>query len=347
MKVSSRPKLTMLPLLGLLAMSPSVYKSSNLNRSIASIEEKKSHPLFEQEKAKLKISDSEITTNLNVKEFKKKKEDLVKKINTLKSVMNKPEVHKAIHELIVLEAKHSKLEENCKEMNSEMNCLSDTDKDEALKIIASAKDDLEISLEEIECSDYAIAHDEGHKIVSKKEDKAEKEKVEEKPTEQTAQEICSVLEEKNKVLTTQVEELLKQQNQILQSMVSMVQMMSSMHQQLQQQPLHYQQSLPMQSPYQYHFYVPQMNHSPNTISMPQQQSFSSPYSSFLPNQAQSYSPSSHEPYSLLPGQLQPGSSFPQQEQYPMIQTYLTGSFGQDPGSFNMQPSLGASFSGTF
>ncbi|HXH32653.1 MAG TPA: hypothetical protein VNJ01_17780 [Bacteriovoracaceae bacterium] len=57
-------------------------------------------------------------------------------------------------------------------------------------------------------------------------------------------------DEKNKVLSTQVEELMKQNQQVMQTMMGLSQMMISMHQQQQRQPL-YSSFGYMNSPYQY------------------------------------------------------------------------------------------------
>ena len=84
--------------------------------------------------------------------------------------------------------------------------------------------------EEPKKEDKPVVAEEPKKEEEKKEEPKKEEVAKEEDKKEEKKEVCEA-EEKNKVLSAQIEDLLKQQSQIMQTLVGMAQMMVNMYQQ--------------------------------------------------------------------------------------------------------------------
>lgn len=185
------------------------------------------------------------------------------------------------------------------------------------------------------------------KELEEKEKEKEQEVVKEEPPKKTKEEqlICD-LEEKNKVLTKQVEDLMKEQQKILQTMVGMNQMMIQMSQQMQQQ----QPQIPswmmagslvnpqLQYPGQFPMYLPQpqtivINNAPSDLFGQQ------PVMGQQMYQQGAFSPQFQQPQFQAPMFQQDPGMFQQQ--------HIPGNFGMSPYSFNFGGGIGQGFGQSF
>lgn len=348
--------LALIPLLTILAMSPSVMESTySEGRTIASIQEEvKGHPKYESVVSKIKpeeVKDLEITPE----KYKEKIGDLKVKLSKEKESFKKEQseealvneqrknIEKIVVELLLVEKSLKQLEEK--------SLLEKAEIDAGKQLIVESKDIVESLLTDLEANEVLVAKAKAPQDAPKIEDPKKEDKpllaegpVKEEPKKDEApkKEICEA-EEKNKVLTAQVEELMKQQNQILQAMIGMTNMMVTMFQQQQnQQPNPYYQNGPgfMTSPYQYQ----QPQTAGNWVYYP---------SGFQPSQSNIFAaPQGQQQQMQQPAQQQFGGIYPDQmhqqqsnwslQPDPRFQTQAQpqqsyGTFGADPFSFNMNP----------
>ncbi len=236
MSHSKHHYLALVPLLSLLAMSPAKFETKTISRSLASVSEKeaeKPFPKYEEVAGKIDRSSIEASSQISRMDFDKKvislKEKLKEEKKLLESEVKDPQVlekHKASMEKIV--AGVIQLEEDAK-------AIKDLDIDPSfpapmlegriLDLKATVEDVLvasEKKLEEPKKEEVAVTDvkkDEAPaKEEPKKEEIAKDEKKEEvKPSENP--EICE-LQEQNKLLSKQVEELLADQKKISESLVN-------------------------------------------------------------------------------------------------------------------------------
>lgn len=336
MKFFKHHHLALIPLLSILAMSPSVMETEfSGGRLIASIkEEVKSHPKYESIASKVKpeeVKEQEVSPE----KYKEKISDLKLKLSKEKENLKKEQIEKVIVELLLVEGSLKELEDK--------KLLAEPEITDGKKIILESKDIIEGLLTDLD-----------------KEDKKEETPVvadapkEEPKKEEPKVEVCEA-EEKNKVLTAQVQELMKQQNQILEAMIGMTNMMVTMFQQQQQnQPNPYYQNGPgfMSSPYQYQqpqtagnwvyypsgfqpsqqniFAAPQMQ-QPMQQPMQQQmqQPIPQPFGGMYPDQVHQSN------WSLQPTNYFGDARFQPQPQQPSYGTFGGSGNGSDPFSFNM------------
>lgn len=364
MKHFNRNYLAIVPLLSLLSMSPSVMQTHYGERFIASVTEEVSKtPKFDSLASKVDPASIVKIADLNVEKFKAKKEEVVAKLAQEKQDFKKEQSDKT-----VVEEQRKKVESLIvdillvdsakKEINEQ---LSAEDRTEAEASLLAQKEIVEGLITDLEANEVLVAKAEEPKkdepkkdepvvatdepkkeepkkdepVVASEEPKKEEDKKEEpKKEEEKKAEVCEA-EEKNKVLTAQVTDLMKQNEQIMKTMLGMMQMMISMHQQSQNQAPnpYYQNSLPMQNPYQYNqpttagnwVYYPQgFQPQQQNIFAPQMQSPMIQGGGFYPDQVHSQQQNGWS--------LQPTYGFdPRFQQQPM--TY--GTFGNDAFSYNM------------
>lgn len=296
MKRFNYRSLAILPLLSILAMSPSDIQLKSNYRSIASA-------IPEVQKETPKPEDKVLTEVFQVED---KKED-IKKDEVVKDESKKEEVKK----------EEVKKEEKKEEVAKEEPKKEEPNKEEKKEEVAKEE--------------------------SKKEDKKEDKKSDQEKL------ICD-LEEKNKALTKQMEQLMADQKQIMQTMLGMNQMMVSMFQQQQQQnPWQpYMNSLGMQSVYQY---APQMTagnwvYYPQGFQPSQQNIFAQPQ---MPMQMQQQQQQPQMP--ALQGGMYPDQMHMQQSDnwglrpqmnfdsasFMMQPQPVAGNFGGDAMGFNFGP----------
>lgn len=286
MKFFNRHHLAIIPLLSILAMSPSVMETKFTGyRSIASIKEDvKSHPKYELVVSKVKPEDVK-DIELSPDKYKEKLGELKLKLDKEREDFKKDQsdeqivsdqrknVEELVVELLLVEGSLKQLEEK--------QLLSEEDIKNGKELIIASKDIVESLLTDLESNEILVAQAKEPKVEEPKEDdkpviadkdepqkdepkieepkkdvpvvaeKEEPKKEDSKKEEEPKKEVCEA-EEQNKVLTAQVQELLKQQSQILQAMVGMTNMMVAMFQQQQQQNQFHSGPAWQTSPYQYH-----------------------------------------------------------------------------------------------
>ncbi len=359
MKHFKRQHLAILPLLSILSMSPGVMESKFADRHIASvIEEVKGHPKFEALVSKVDPKSILKDESLNIEKFKVKSEELKVKLAKEKAEFKKEQSDKDIVaeqrkkvEALVIDV--LLVEGGLKELQDKK--VSDATVDEeSKKLLLESKDIVEGLLTDLEANEVLVAKASEPKVEEpKKEDKPvvaeepkkeEPKKEEDKPVvvaeepkkEEPKKEVCEA-DEKNKVLTTQIEQLLKQQNQIMQTMMGMAQMMVSMHQQQsQQQPNPYYANGPgmnVQNPYQYNqpFTAGNWVYMPNGFQQNQPNIFAQPMQQQQPQMQQYgiFPDQMHQQQSQSNWNLQPDPRFQYQPTIPY------GNFGNNGLSFNM------------
>jgi outer membrane biosynthesis protein TonB len=332
MKHFKQRHFAIIPLLSILAMSPGMVESKySTGRSVASVkeevkpEEKKEeskHPKYDAAVAKVKpedVKDVEIAKD----KLESKKMDLFRKLErdlfTLEpteSLVAKQRkyIESAVTDILLLEGAVKKLADK-KELTEEeakkelANLDSEKERvDERLTLIESYEAEIaKAKAEQPKKEDKPVVAEEPKKedkpVVAEKP-KEEPQKEEPKKEEEKKEAKCE-FEEQNKVLSNQVEELMKQNQQILQSMLGMSNMMVGMYSQMQQQrqqaPNPYYQNGPgyNSSPYQYvqpqtagnWVYYPQGYQPQQTnifapqYSMPQQQQAPVQGGGFYPDQS--------------------------------------------------------------
>lgn len=339
MKHSKNNYLAILPLLSLLSMSPSVLQTHQGERFIASVTEEESKtPKFDLLASKVDAAAIVKIPDLTVDKFKAKRNEVGTKLAQEKQDFKKEQSDK-----VIVEQQRKKVEglivdillvdSAKKDLNEQ---LSPEDQSEAEASLQSQKLIVEDLISNLEANEVLVAKSQELKKEGPKKDEpvvaAEEPKKEEpKKEEEKKPEVCET-EEKNKVLNSQVTELMKQNEQIMKTMMGMMQMMISMHQQSQNQAPnpYYQNSLQIQNPYQYHQPTTAGNwvYYPQGF-QPQQQNIFAPQQ--MPVQGGGFYPD--QAHSQQNGwNLQPTMGFdPRFQQQPM--SY--GTFGNDPFSFNM------------
>jgi hypothetical protein len=365
MKHFNRYHLGILPLLSILAMSPSVMlQSQPVTRQIASLEAVKAQTKYETLVSKINKEILSPSDDLTPKSLILKRTDLRNQLNAEKEKFQKDQSDKDVVkaqrksvedlvisiaimevELKVLQNKSAldKTEEILtKKMIKESKAtleelLTDLENNESLVAKASEEVKEEEVKEEVAEEIKEEATEEAPKVADSEESKEEaKEEVIAESTP-SKPEVCEA-EAQNKILTAQVEDLMKQQNQILQALIGMTQMMLSMHQQQQQQqhaPNPFYANGPgFNGPYPYEYHKPQT--AGNWVYYP---------NGFQPSQPNIFSPAQ-----------QPAPQFQQAQQTPqagqgwelrpthyfadpqyMPQPIIPGNFGgSSPLTFNMQ-----------
>jgi hypothetical protein len=235
MKSFSTSFLAVMPLFALLTMSPAQIESTHKGRSLASVEEEtvsSSFPKYEARAAQIDRTKITIDSDLDLscfsdrgeafrnrllEERKNYKVDLVDKEG---SKLQKGRVQSLVQSLV-------ELEEDFKALKAKSAWTPDGE-EIAKKTMSELKTTLEsLLIDEVENELLVLKQEIKDKEVVKEEPKEE-------PKSDQDEKICD-LEEKNKVLSKQVEDLLAEQKKILETMVGMNTMMTQMHQQ-QQQP---------------------------------------------------------------------------------------------------------------
>ncbi len=211
--------LALLPLLSVLTMAPAEIKPQANYRSLASVEEVKqsAYPKYDARAEKIDRSQIQISADLDLSAFSKKGEDFREKLLKERKEYKVDEVNKEavasqkkrIEDLVIGMVE---LEENARTLK-EKKVWTEMGEEIAQKTMAELKTTLESLLQD---------EIENEVIVLKDESKTK-----------APSSLCD-LEEKNKILTKQVEDLLAEQKRILESMTGMSSMMVEMNQRLQQ-----------------------------------------------------------------------------------------------------------------
>jgi hypothetical protein len=393
MKRFNHHKLAILPLLGILAMSPSVMSSKFAERGIASVTEEVK-PEVKKEESKTpkydalvsKVDQKSIMKDVdnNIEKFSKKRDELAAKIQKERQDFKESadkvvveEQRKRVESLVIdvllvegslkdlqekkgiegadLEASVKKIDEVKGTVES---MLGDLDVNEKLVAKASEPKVEEPKKEEPKKEDVKVA-EEPKKEEAKKEEvkvadaKKEEVKKEEKKEEKSdSEKLLCEMQEQNKILTKQVEQLINDQKQMMNAFMGMAQMMVGMYQQQQtSQTNPYYQNGPgfNQSPYQYNapmsagnwVYYPQgfQPQQQNIFAQPQQQQ--QQMGGFYPDQLHMQQPQQQAQWGLQPQMnLIPSYGDQRYQQYPQ---FTPGSFGDSSGfSFNMQNQMPAS-----
>ncbi|GEM_PF-1376381 len=359
MKSFNRHSLAILPLLSILAMSPSVMLESHTHRGIASVveenpvevEKKEEFKKFKEYSSKVDPKTIIRNENLTIDDLKKQESDLKTKLSEVKIDDKKTDLKKEAvaedrkaREALVIDLLF--IEDGIQGL-SEAEKIELSDK-EALEIsIVEHKTKIEELLNDLEKSEEILAQAEQPKtevpVIAEEEPKKEEPKKEEeeikvaveepKKEEEVKKDICEA-DEKNALLTKQVEQLLNDQKQIMQTMLGMAQMMVSMHQQQSQgQPQQGIYQNPYVNPYQYHqpytagnwVYYPQgfQPQQPNIFAQPQMPQPQA-QGGFYPAQAHQQSQ-----WNLAPQyNLQPDPRY-------TVQPITPGNFGVDAFSYNL------------
>ncbi len=334
-------------------MAPKPEKESRPHRRIHLLAEKVDREALQRD------------ANLTLEQFKEKTDELKAKLILERREFKKDEANKEVVEdqrkklegltqdLLVVEANHQKLKE--KEQ------IPKADDDASVKIIGDSKDLLEGLLEDLEANELLV--DNGGRrseetssstgrtveiVLRPPGARAEGGRARTAETEEPPKEECEK-DERNRILTRQVEELTRQQTQVMQQMMNMQQMM--MMQQQQSQMAQLQQFMFNgpgfnSSPYQYHqptaagnwVYYPSgfQPQQPNIFAQPQ----------IGPQQQQGVFPDQMHQQMQGQGQqwgIRPTQPFADQRYQAM--PIQAGSFGEDALSYNMgvPPQRPASF----
>lgn len=366
MKSFNRHSLAILPLLSILAMSPSVMLESHTHRGIASVIEENSVEVEKKEEfKKFKEYSSKVdpkiiirNENLTIDDLKKQESELKLKLSEIKIDEKKSDLKKEavaedrkarealVVDLLFIEDGLTGLSEGEKIELADKEALEKSIVEHKTKI-EELLNDLEKSeeilaqAEEPKSEEPKLADEEPKKEEPKKEEpkladeepKKEEPKlaVEEPKKEETKKDICEA-EEKNALLTKQIEQLLNDQKQIMQTMLGMAQMMVSMHQQSQGQQQGIYQN-PYVNPYQYHqpmtagnwVYYPQgfQPQQPNIFAQPQMMQPQG-QGGFYPDQAHQQSQ----------WNLAPQYNIHADPRY-TVQPITPGSFGVDAFTYNL------------
>lgn len=362
MKSFNRHSLAILPLLSILSMSPTVMMESHTHRGIASIvEEQTVEPEKKEEFKKFKEYSAKVdpktiirNDDLTIDDLKKQESDLKIKLSEIKINEEKSDLkteavaeERKIREALVVDLLF--LEDGILGLR-EGEKIELSDKEALEKSIVEHKTKIEELLNDLEKSEEILAQAENPKSEEPKlaeEDKEEEPKiateepkkeepkvaVEEPKKEEVKKDICEA-DEKNALLTKQIEQLLADQKQIMQTMLGMAQMMVSMHQQSQQQPQQGIYHNPYVNPYQYHqpqtagnwVYYPQgfQPQQPNIFAQPQIMQPQQQQGGFYPAQAHQQSQ----------WNLAPQYNFQADPRY-TVQPITPGNFGVDAFSYNL------------
>ena len=357
----NRHSLAILPLLSILAMSPSVIESKYAERHIASVveevkpevvkEEVKEFKKFDEISAKVAPESIIRNENLSLEDLKKQDSDLKEKLTKIQIDSKKEDLKKetvdqdrkdrealvvdllfiedgllGLEERKVLEAADKEVIEKSilahKGQIEEL--LLDLEKSEEILAQADAPQDEELKKDEAEVKPVLAEEPKKEEPVVVAEDKKEEVKKEEKV-------VCEA-EEKNALLTKQVEQLMNDQKQIMQTMMGMAQMMVSMYQNQNQnqQPNPYYANSMHANPYQYN----QPFSSGNWVYYP---------SGFQPQQPNIFAPQQPQQGGYFPDQAHmPQSSWNLAPQYNFqadprytVQPIMPGSFGSEAFSYNL------------
>lgn len=347
MKCFNRHHLAIIPLLTILSASPEIIDSKINFRSIASYSvTEESYPKLEVFRKAQKPEDIKKDQHISLSDFKAKKDALSEKLKKEREGFKKEQSDKVIVEeqkksvnslaieALILEADLKDLQER-KILGEEEEGLVKADK-EAKSIVESLLGDLEANQALVAKADAPKVEEPKKDEPKKEEAKKEEAKKEETKTEEPKKEVCES-EEKNKVLTAQVEELLKQQQQIMQTMMGMAQMMVTMFQNQQSNSIAnsfaYEHSL-----YRYNQPVTAGNwvYYPNGF-QPSQPNIFSPQQPYIPQGSGFYPDQVYQ--TPVPRDNRGDWSMRPSEYFqdPRFQTqYMApGQFGNEPFAFNM------------
>lgn len=385
MKRSHHHQLAILPLLGILAMSPSVMTTHYASRGIASVKEevkKEESKTPKYDALVSKVDQASIMKDVDnsIEKFKVKRDELSAKLKKEREDFKKDQSDK-----VVVEEQQKKVESlvidvllvegSLKDLEAKKG-IEQADDEASQKLISEGKDIVESLLNDVDANKVLVAKASEPKVEEPKKDEPKKEepkvadekkdepkkeepkkeevkvadekkedkKEEKKEQTESEKQICA-LQDQNKLLSKQVEQLINDQKQIMSTFMGMAQMMVGMYQQQQaNQHNPYYQNGPgyNSSPYQYNapmsagnwVYYPQgfQPQQQNIFAQPQQMTGIYP-DQFYGQQQQPQGQWGLQPQMSFQPQ-QPSYNDPRFTQYPQ---FTAGPFGDSAFSFNMTP----------
>lgn len=327
--------LAMLPLFSILSMSPVQLESNLPSRSIAS-EVAAAHPKYEARASKIDRTKIEIDKDLDLNCFSERGEALRERLMTERKEYKVDLVEK--DGVAAQKARLQGLVSSLVEFEEDMKALKEKKafEPEGEKIAEGTINELKTTLESL-----LIDEIENELNVLKAEHKQDDEEKPEvvvetpKPPVQTEAEkqLCE-LEDKNKVLTKQVEDLLAQQKTIMETMLGMNKMMIQMNQQMQQQQQGIPQWLLSGSMMNPQLLYP-TTHGTTIIMVGGQQSM--PQQSFIGQNTLNQGAFQYQQPQMpqMPQYPQPQSPYMEYDpRYSLPQSVVPGSFGQSPFQFS-------------
>ncbi len=350
--------LAMLPLLSILSLSPMKLQSHFQGRAIASIEEVKesAYPKYEARASKIDRSKIEVDKDMDLSCFSDQadsyRKDLLQERQDYKvDLIDKDGTEAQKLKIQSLVQRLVELEEDVKFLKDK-KAWDPTGEEIADKSMKELKVTLESLLQdevenELNVLKAQMKKDETPVVVKEEPKKEEPKKEEPKKDEPQAEQdkkICE-LEDQNKVLTKQVEDLLQQQKTIMETMVGMNQMMIQMNERSQQQQPYsipgWMMSGSMVNPgLQYPYYQA----SPTVIIMNSNQTSDAAGPFMGQNSLQQSMQSGQYQMQYQQQYQQPsyGSPYPNSfmnvdPRFSMPSPVMPGSFGQDPLLYNFGP----------
>lgn len=361
----NRHSLAILPLLSILAMSPSVIESKYAERHIASVVEEVK-PEVKKEEVKEEVIEfkkfKEISAkvapesiirneNLSLEDLKKQESDLKEKLTKIQIDSKKEDIKKEVvdqdrkdREALVVDLLF--IEDGLKGLE-ERKVLEASDKEVFEKSILAHKGQIEELLVDLEKSEEILAKADAPKEEEPKKEEEVKPVLAEEPKKEEPviiaedkkeeEKVVCEAEEKNALLTKQVEQLMNDQKQIMQTMMGMAQMMVSMYQNQNQnqQPNPYYANSMHANPYQYNqpFSSGNWVYYPSGF-QPQQQNIFAPQQSqqVMPQLGGYFPDQAHMPQSSW--NLAPQYNFQADPRY-TVQPIMPGSFGSEAFSYNL------------
>ncbi|MBA2405601.1 MAG: hypothetical protein H0V66_12565 [Bdellovibrionales bacterium] len=358
MSSSNHNFLAIFPLFAVLSISPMQLESKHSSRSIASEVVVSAHPKYEARAAKIDRTKIEIDKDLDLTCFSERGEALRTrllqerkdyKVDVIEKdavAAQQARLEGLVSGLVSLEVDMAALKEKKAWESQQAAGEPNVGEEIANKTMAELRTTLESLLQDEVENELAVLKAK----IKKEEETPVVVKEEEKP--KTSEDVICELEDKNKVLSKQVEDLLAEQKKIMETMLGMSNMMVQMNQRMQMPQQQQQQyTIPgwamsgsLVNPYVQYPY----NSAPTIIYMNGASSQQGPQLGQMNYQQNLASGQFHYPYQQQPqyqqqfqpqqdqqyGFNQPQYQLPQTQYYSQPNQLQAGSFGSDPLSFN-------------
>lgn len=232
-------KLALIPVLAVLVSAPNFTEVNSIHRTIASIEgAETSLPKLEAFRNKLEAGTIKKENELDLDKFLIKRDDLKTRLESERSSFNKDEKDKKVVEqqrksVETLALEVLTAEASLKDL-IDKDIICSPDKEESLKIENESKLIIEGLLTDLEANEKLVVES-NIEIPKTEVEEVSKELVqineESTKDEVTVKDPDCELEEKNMVLTAQIEALLKAQEQLIEAMIGMSKAMLALNQQ--------------------------------------------------------------------------------------------------------------------
>jgi hypothetical protein len=341
MKHSHRSFLAIVPLLSVLSLSPQALEKYHSSRNIASINEVASPtPKLDALASKIDRSNIVPDRNLTVDQFKSKSDQVHERILKSKEEFKKDQSDKTVvnkqRELIEDLVTNILLIEIAQSDSGLQEKLQEDQLNASKQSIKKSKDILEGLISDLQRNENLVAEAEKARQAptqspSQASNIAQEDKKANKPSQ-----VCPG-EEQNKVLTAQVQELVKQNDQIMKTMLGLIQVMISMNQR------QMYQSSPFQIPNPYVYNQPSTAgnwvYYPQGVGSQGQNIFNQPSApSYAPQVNQGYYPDNF---------YQPQNNWMLRPEYNLDPRYqstpvMMGTFGMNNFFYNLEQNLPSS-----